>query len=134
MSLLEVDGLSVDIPLAGGVLCGKYQDGARPEGCRFTFYLEEGDQRQKAMAERFVNERSLATTAALADVAEQEGITVPQLALAWSKQHDFVASTLFGVNNLDHLEENLKAADIVLSDDAMKAIDAISQKYPYPMG
>lgn len=121
-------------PLAGGVLCGKYQDGALPEGCRFTDYLKVGDARQKVMAQRFVNERSLATTAALSEVAEKEGITVPQLSIAWSKQHDFVPSTIFGVNNLDHLEENLKAADVVLSDDAINAIDAISHKFPYPMG
>ena len=127
-------GLLPYSPLAGGVLCGKYQDGARPKGCRFSFYLEEGDQRQKTMAERFVNERSLATTAALVDVAEKEGITMAQLGIAWSKQHDFVPSTIFGVNNLDQLEENLKAANIVLSDDALKAIDAITHQHPYPMG
>ena len=130
----EKIGLLPYSPLAGGVLCGKYQDGALPEGCRFTDYLKEGDARQKIMAQRFVNERSLATTAALAEVAQKEGITVPQLSIAWSKQHDFVPSTIFGVNNLDHLEENLKAADITLSEDALKAIDAISEKYPYPMG
>ena len=130
----EKIGLLPYSPLAGGVLCGKYQDGARPKGCRFTYYLEEGDERQKGMAERFVNEKSLATTAALGSVAEKEEITMSQLAIAWSKQHDFVPSTIFGANTLDHLEENLKAADITLSEDALAEIDNISQQYPYPMG
>ncbi len=127
-------GLLPYSPLAGGVLCGKYQNGARPEGRRFTYYLTQGDERQKVMAKRFVNERSLATTAELIPVAEKEGVTLPQLALTWSKQHDFVPSTIFGVNNLEQLEENLKTAEMTLSEDALTAIDEISHKYPYPMG
>jgi len=48
-------------PLGGGVLSGKYQDGARPENSRFTRYMEMGG-RQAAMARRFVNEKTLAST------------------------------------------------------------------------
>ena len=44
-------------PLAGGVLSGKYQDGARPTGARFTFY-EHASPRTQAMTRRFVNERT----------------------------------------------------------------------------
>src|SRR3546814_10489657 len=48
-------------PLAGGVLSGKYQGGATPEGARFSRYLKmEG--RQAAMGRRFVNDKSLAAT------------------------------------------------------------------------
>jgi len=121
-------------PLGGGILTGKYNDGQRPEGARFTHYIEQGDDRQKAMVQRFMNEKSLATTADLATVAEKEGVTLPQLAIAWSKQHDFVASTIFGANTMRHMEENLQAADITLSQDALSEIDKISSKYPYPMG
>ena len=130
----EKIGLLPFSPIAGGVLTGKYNDGKRPEGARFTLYLEKGDKRQLGMAQRFVNEKSLATTAALGSVAEKEGITLPQLAIAWSKQHNFVPSTIFGANTLAHLEENLQAADITLSSDALAEIDKISKKYPYPMG
>lgn len=121
-------------PLGGGVLTGKYNDGKRPTGARFTQYIEQGDGRQKDMAQRFMNEKCLATTADLAAVAENEGVTLPQLAIAWSKQHDFVASTIFGVNTIEQLEENLQAADINLSQDALSEIDQISTRYPYPMG
>ena len=48
-------------PLGGGVLSGKYNDGARAEGARFSTYLNAG-ARQAAMAQRFVNEKSLAST------------------------------------------------------------------------
>ena len=130
----EKIGLLPFSPLGGGVLTGKYNTETLPEGCRFTHYLNHGDKRQKIMARRFVNDRSLATTSELKTVAKQEGITLPQLALAWSKQHDYVPSTIFGVNNLDQLEENLKTADITRSADTLAAIDKVSEKYPYPMG
>ncbi|MDA1067442.1 MAG: aldo/keto reductase [Verrucomicrobia bacterium] len=130
----EKIGLLPYSPLAGGVLTGKYNVEELPDGIRFTHYIKRGDERQKGMARRFVNDKSLATTLELKGVAEKEGITLPQLALAWSKQHDFVPSTIFGVNNLEQLEENLKVEGMTLSEDALAEIDKISEKYPYPMG
>ena len=120
-------------PLAGGVLSGKYQDGARPEGARFSRYLEIGG-RQGAMANRFVNEKSLAATARYEAIAKEAGMSAVTLATAWSKQHDFVASTIVGVTSFDQLGDILAAADMVLPDDVMKACDAVAQEYMYPMG
>ena len=120
-------------PLAGGVLSGKYQDGARPEGARFSRYLEIGG-RQGAMANRFVNEKSLAATARYEAIANEAGMSAVTLATAWSKQHDFVASTIVGVTSFDQLGDILAAADMVLPDDVMKACDAVAQEYMYPMG
>jgi len=121
-------------PIGGGVLSGKYNDGRRPKGARFSEYLESGGERQKAMAERFVNDKSLATTAELIDLAKANDMDVVTLAVAWSKQHDYVASTIIGANSIEQLEPSLAAADLKLSGDVLKAIDAISAKYPYPMG
>ena len=120
-------------PIAGGVLSGKYQGGARPEGARFTRYLTmEG--RQAEMGHRFVNERSLAATERFMAIADQAGISVATLAVAWSKQHDFVASTIVGVSQESHVDDILAAADLVLPDDVMAAIDAVSRDIRYPMG
>ncbi len=121
-------------PIGGGVLSGKYNDGQLPEGARFTDYLKAGGERQRKMAERFVNEKSLATTAALIELAAEIGIDVVTLAVAWSKQHDFVASTIIGANSIEQLTPSLAAADYKLSDEVLKKIDAISERYPYPMG
>jgi len=121
-------------PIGGGVLSGKYNDGRRPEGARFSEYLKTGGERQKAMAERFVNEKSLATTAELMELAKLNNLDVVTLAVAWSKQHDYVASTIVGANSIEQLEPSLAAADLKLGDDVLQAIDAISAKYPYPMG
>ena len=120
-------------PLAGGVLSGKYQGGALPEGARFTRYLQmEG--RQAAMGHRFVNERSLAATARYLDIAREAGLHPVTMATAWSKQHDFVASTIVGVTANDQLDPILDAFDLVLPDDLMKALDRVGKDIPYPMG
>ena len=56
------------------------------------------------------------------------------MAVAWSKQHDFVASTIVGVSAEAHVDPILAAADLVLPDDVMKAINRVSREIPYPMG
>lgn len=120
-------------PIAGGVLSGKYNGGARPEGARFSRYLGmEG--RQAEMGRRFVNERSLESTARYAQIAEEAGLDPVTMAVAWSKQHDFVASTIVGVSCFDQLDPILAAADIVLGEDTLKAINKVSREIPYPMG
>ncbi len=120
-------------PLGGGVLTGKYNAGALPAGARFSDYLERGNERQQRMARRFCNERSLETAARLAEVASGIGVTVAQLSLAWSRQHDFVASTIFGVTTLEQLEECLGARDLVLEEETMRRIDEIDEAIPNPM-
>jgi len=121
-------------PIAGGVLSGKYNGGALPEAARFTEYLKGEGERQRAMAERFVNEKSLATAEAMIDIAGEAGVDVVTLAVAWSKQHDFVASTIVGANSVEQLKPSLAAADFELDDAILKRIDDVSERYPYPMG
>ncbi|HEX7946137.1 MAG TPA: aldo/keto reductase [Phenylobacterium sp.] len=120
-------------PLAGGVLSGKYNDGGRPEGARFSRYLQLGG-RQAVMATRFVNDKSLASTARFAAIAAEAGMAPVTLATAWSKQHDFVASTIVGVSAEDQLADIFAARDLVLTDEVMKAIDAVTKEILYPMG
>lgn len=121
-------------PLGGGVLSGKYNvDGDLPDGARFTDYLVNGGERQKKMAQRFVNDRSLETTRRLMEIANDLGVSVTTLAIAWSKQHDFVASTIMGVSTFDQLEEHLLAEDLVLEAETLQRIDQIDAEIPTPM-
>lgn len=120
-------------PLGGGVLTGKYNGTSYPDGARFTAYLERGQARQKQMAVRFVNERTLETTVRLDQVAKDIGTTVTTLAVAWSKQHDFVASTIIGASHIDQLDASLDAADLVLDAETMARIDALDVEIPNPM-
>jgi aryl-alcohol dehydrogenase-like predicted oxidoreductase len=120
-------------PLAGGVLSGKYNGGATPEGGRFSAYLKMGG-RQALMAKRFINDRSLASTEAFGKIAAEAGMALVTLATAWSKQHDFVASTIVGATHEDQLAEIFAASDLTLSDEVMRAIDKVSKEILYPMG
>lgn len=120
-------------PIGAGVLAGKYNDGARPDNARFTKYLAMGG-RQAAMARRFVNDKTIESTKRYMAIAAEAGLSPVTMAVAWSKQHDFVASTIVGVTREDQMAEILAAADMVLADDVMKAIDQVSKEILYPMG
>jgi aryl-alcohol dehydrogenase-like predicted oxidoreductase len=120
-------------PIGGGVLSGKYNDGARPERSRFSTYLAMGG-RQGAMASRFVNDKTIASTKRFQAIAAEAGMSVVTLAVAWSKQHDFVASTIVGVTEEAHLDDIFAAADVTLTEEVLKAIDAVTKEILYPMG
>lgn len=120
-------------PIAGGVLAGKYSGGARPKGARFSNYLEIGG-RQGEMAKRFANDRAIASADRFGELAREAGMSPVTMAVAWSKQHDFVASTIVGVSAEEQLPEILAAIDMVLPADLMKAINKVSKEIRYPMG
>lgn len=120
-------------PIAGGVLSGKYLGGQWPEGARFSNYRGMGP-RQAVMAERFAGGRAMASTERFVGIAAEAGMSPVTMAVAWSKQHDFVASTIVGVTRVEHVAEILAAAELVLPADMMKAIDAVSREIRYPMG
>lgn len=120
-------------PLGGGVLTGKYNDGALPAGARFSDYLVNGGERQQRMARRFVNERTLATTARLQEIARDIGVSVTALSVAWSRQHNFVGSTIIGATTVEQLDESLKAADLILDAETLRRIDALEVEIPNPM-
>lgn len=120
-------------PLAGGVLSGKYNGGQRPEGARFTAYLEMGG-RQAAMTKRFVGEKALASVDRFLEIARQAEMSPVTLAVAWSKQHDFVASTIVGASHESQLPEILAASELELDAEVMKAVHRVTREIPYPMG
>ena len=120
-------------PLAGGVLSGKYNGGRLPEGARFSKYFDMGG-RQAAMAQRFINDKSLVSTERFMAIAESAGMSPVTLATAWSMQPEFVASTIVGVSREAQLGEILAAADLILSKDILNEIDQVSREFMYPMG
>ncbi|MCB1199580.1 MAG: aldo/keto reductase [Leptospiraceae bacterium] len=121
-------------PLGGGVVTGKYNDDPLPENARFSRYAKMTEERQRKMANRFLNSKTLETTNRLRQLADEAGMSVTVLALAFSKAHDFVASTIVGANTLAQLQESLKAKDVTLTDEVMRKIDKINAEILYPMG
>ncbi len=121
-------------PLAGGVLTGKYNAKFLPENARYADYLRSKMPRQLAQANRFVNERTLAATARYIEIAKKHDLNVTTMSTAWSKQHDFVASTIIGATKATQLDATLAAMDLVLSVELMRELDGVHQEILYPMG
>lgn len=121
-------------PIGGGVLSGKYNADEVPENTRFGEYLHAEDPRQRAMAERFVNAGTLASTARYLEIAGEAGMSPVTLATAWSMHFDFVASTIIGARSVDQLDESLAALDVTLDADILEACEAVHREHLYPMG
>ena len=121
-------------PLGGGVLSGKYNLGEVPLNSRFADYRQSGGTRQRAMADRFLNEATRASTARYLEIAGAAGLAPVTLATAWSMQHDFVASTIIGARTAEQLEDSLAALDVTLDDEVLRQCDAVHTQILYPMG
>ena len=120
-------------PLAGGMLSGKYNQDRDAKG-RLNSYLKSPNIRQRAMSSRFLNDKTLASTQQYLKIAADADIHPVTMALAWSKQFDFVASTIIGVTTADQLDVAFDAMNLELSDDVLKACDKVHQEILYPMG
>ena len=121
-------------PMAGGVLSGKYNGEFYPDDARFAMYLKSENPRVQAMADRFINKKTMDATAKYIQLAKDLGISPVTLAIAWSKQFDFVASTIIGARVHEQLDDSFAALDLVLNDDTLKQIEAIQAEILYPMG
>jgi len=123
-------------PLAGGVLSGKYNQGLKPEDAigRFATYLKSPNNRQRIMAQRFMNDKTLLSTQKYLKIAADAGLHPVTLATAWSKQFDFVASTIIGATHTEQLDASLAAMDLTLSDEVLRACDKVHDAILYPMG
>lgn len=120
-------------PLAGGVLSGKYNQGTEVEG-RFSDYLRSPNARQRLMAQRFMNDKTLASTQKYLKISADFGIDPVTMATAWSKQFDFVASTIIGATTAAQLDQTLAAMDLTLSEEILQACDRVHAEILYPMG
>ncbi len=111
-------------PLAGGMLSGKYQNGARPEGSRWTLTQRNGLFRNTPASMQAISQYM--------EIANQLRITPAQLALAWCNQVDGVSSTIIGATNMAQLKENIDAFNIQLSEQALNDIAQVYQQFPVP--
>ncbi|WP_243075420.1 aldo/keto reductase family protein [Microbacterium sp. SS28] len=106
-------------PIAQGVLSGKYLPGQPvPEGSRAT------DEKSGAhFIQRFLRDDVLAAVQRLQPVADEAGLTLAQLAIAWVLQNPNVASALVGASRPEQIASNVKASGVKLDADALAAID-----------
>ena len=111
-------------PLATGILTGKYLNGLRPEGSRWTFMQRNGlfrdTKNTNAAAQAYVN------------LAADFNITPAQLALAWCDQIKGVTSTIIGATTIKQLQENIDAFKIELPNALLVEINEVLKQYPAP--
>lgn len=120
-------------PLAGGVLSGKYNNPNTKEG-RFGSYMLNTNPRVKAMARRFVSEKTIQATAEFLKIAKKHELNPITMAIAWSIQHKFVASSIIGATKEKQLDETLAAIDLKLSTEVLDDIKQVQSQILYPMG
>jgi aryl-alcohol dehydrogenase-like predicted oxidoreductase len=105
-------------PLAQGVLTGKYPPGeAPPSDSRAA-----SDEMSFAI-ERYMDDEVLAAVQRLGPIAEEAGLTMVELALAWILRREEVASAIIGASRPEQVHSNAAASGVELSDDAVAAVD-----------
>src|SRR6266581_2269045 len=120
-------------PLGGGWLSGKYQRGQRPSGAT---RLGEDPNRGMEAYDRRGTQRTWDVIDAVQKIAEQRGVSMAEIALAWVSDRPAVTSTILGARTAGQLETNLRAADLHLSPAETAALNAASDPQPtdYPYG
>jgi aryl-alcohol dehydrogenase-like predicted oxidoreductase len=108
-------------PIAQGVLTGKYKPGqAPPAGSRATDEKGGAD-----MISRFMTDDVLSRVQQLVPLAQEAGLSMAQLAIAWVLQNPNVSSAIIGASRPEQVTENVKAAGVKLDDDLLKKIDEV---------
>jgi aryl-alcohol dehydrogenase-like predicted oxidoreductase len=123
-------------PLAGGWLTGKYLRDTTPVG--ESRLGEDPERGMEAWGPRNAQERTWAVVDVVGQVAEEQGVTSAQVALAWVGAQPAVTSVILGARTVEQLRDNLAAAGLELGKDQLQRLSAVSaprmDDYPYGTG
>lgn len=119
----EQVGLLAYSPLAFGMLSGKYLGDTWPDDARLTLFKRFS---------RYSGEQGIAATRAYVALAREHGLDPVHLALAFVNQQPFVTSNIIGATTEAQLAANLASVSVTLTDELMKGIEAIHQRYTIP--
>jgi voltage-dependent potassium channel beta subunit len=122
LPLSQANGIAqvVFSPLAQGVLTGKYRRGEQaPAGTRGS------DPNVSSMMSVYMSDENLAKVEKLATLADEAGLTLAQLSLAWVLRQPGVASAIVGASRPEQIEQNVTASGITLSADLLAKIEEI---------
>ncbi|GHE98001.1 aldo/keto reductase [Thalassotalea profundi] len=109
-------------PLATGMLTGKYLNGTRPKGSRWTLIQRNGLFRDTPLAQQAAEK--------YCQLAKSYHMTPAELALAWCNHIDGVSSTIIGATSIIQLKENINAFSKPISDELSSDIEEILKQYP----
>jgi aryl-alcohol dehydrogenase-like predicted oxidoreductase len=118
--LCEAEGISQIVwsPLGQGVLTGKYLPGAQPPADS-----RAASDSMNTFIGQLMDDRVLEAVQRLVPIAEQAGLTMPQMALAWVLRQENVASAIVGASRPEQVHANASASGVTLSADTLAAID-----------
>ncbi len=112
-------------PIAGGLLSGKHARSAPPgDGTRFTLGTAGG-----MYQDRYWHDREFDTVEELRELAEQAGVNLVTLAVAWVLANRAVTAPIIGASRPDQLDASLAAAELVLDDDLKQRLDDRTHQY-----
>jgi aryl-alcohol dehydrogenase-like predicted oxidoreductase len=117
-------GLLAYSPLAGGILSGKYLDGAKPQGSRGSINGDIGGRLQHLQE---------APTRAYIEIAARHGLDPSAMAIAFCLTRRFMASVIIGATSMKQLETDVGSATLKLSDDVLAEIEKVHRQYPMPI-
>tara|TARA_B110000908_G_C10266709_1_gene464731 strand:+ start:3366 stop:4403 length:1038 start_codon:yes stop_codon:yes gene_type:complete len=121
--LRENVGLLAYSPLGFGRLTGKYRGGHNLDKARLTVFPN--------MA-RYNSDQSIEATERYYQIAQNHGISLTQMALAFVNQQPFLTSNIIGATNLDQLQENIGSIELSLSKELLKEIEVVHSQIPNP--
>lgn len=124
IAIKEQVGLLAYSVLNMGVLTGKYLEGARPAGARFTLFERNGARYMPPHADEAV--------ARYVAIAREHGIDPAQMALAFAASKRFTSAVIIGATTMDQLKTCIDAGEMTLSDEVVQAIDEVYQQLPDP--
>lgn len=123
ISVYEDVGLLSWGSLGGGILSGKYLNGKRPEGCRFSL-SNRYDYRMTDTVEKAVKKYM--------QIADKYGLDVCQMSLSFVQSRPFTTSVIIGATKMDQLKTDISSVDVDLSDEVLSDLEKIRRKYPFP--
>ena len=123
ISIREKCGLLVYYPLAAGALSGKYRNGQMPKNSRQALFKGW---------ERHLNPLAMKAYDEYFKLAEENNLTMVQLAQAFVNSRPFVTSNIIGATTMEQLKENIDSINVELSDEIMDKINLIHNKNPNP--
>ena len=116
-------GLLAYSPMAFGVLSGKFLNGEAHPKARINLFPQFA---------RYNSENTREASRRYNEIAQNFGLTLTELSLAFVTQQSFVTSTIIGATTLQQLEENIKTISVSLDENIIAAIDAIQNLIPNP--
>ncbi|BDC98961.1 NADP(H)-dependent aldo-keto reductase [Persicobacter psychrovividus] len=123
IALREKAGLLAYSPMGFGVLSGKYLGGKQPDNARLTLFPHY---------DRYSNENATNAVKAYAKIADDFGVSLAQMSLAFVTTRPFMTANIIGATTMEQLKENIDSVNVEITEEMMQQINEVHKMYPNP--